>query len=125
MDDLANFLPARISGPVIGFSAALIGLNGTDSWRIFLRDRLKHPSPNAAHGEAAVAGALGVRLGGTSSYQGKISQKPYLGEPFEELTIYHIQAANRLAFMTGLVFGALCLACHWGGQFFLISLFPF
>ncbi|HSR36449.1 MAG TPA: adenosylcobinamide-phosphate synthase CbiB, partial [Desulfurivibrionaceae bacterium] len=64
LDDLLNFVPARLTGLLIPVAAGFTGLDWRSSWRIFRRDRLNHASPNSGHSEAAVAGALGVQLGG-------------------------------------------------------------
>lgn len=80
MDDLANLLPARLSALLLIAAAALSGLDGKGAWRIWKRDRRRHKSPNAGQTESAVAGALGVQLGGDASYFGKTVQKAALGE---------------------------------------------
>ena len=85
-DDLANYLPARLTWLLLALAAALLGRRGGDALRTGWRDGRKHPSPNAAWGEATMAGALGVRLGGPSTYGGVASHKPLLGEPAEALT---------------------------------------
>jgi adenosylcobinamide-phosphate synthase len=82
LDDLLNFIPARITAFVlIPLAAFLTGYNWKKAAIITKRDRLKHESPNSAHGEAAMAGALGIRLGGGAFYGGVFSSKPYLGDP--------------------------------------------
>lgn len=80
LDDAANFLPARLAGLLMIAAAPCVGLNATGAWRIFWRDRLQHQSPNAAHTEAAAAGALGIQLGGSACYFGKVVAKPTIGE---------------------------------------------
>jgi adenosylcobinamide-phosphate synthase len=85
-DDAANYLPARLTWLLLALAAALRGRRGAAALRTGWRDGRKHPSPNAAWGEATMAGALGVRLGGPSTYGGVVSHKPLLGEPVEELT---------------------------------------
>ncbi|UCD55424.1 MAG: cobalamin biosynthesis protein CobD [Candidatus Omnitrophota bacterium] len=80
LDDVFNFIPARISGFLISISSFIIGKGFTGSFKTMLRDGKKHPSPNSGISEAAMAGALGIRLGGIWSYQGKFSAKPYLGK---------------------------------------------
>lgn len=80
LDDLVNFVPARVTGVLMCAAAALTGEDAQGAWRVFLRDRLKHSSPNSAHSEAACAGALGVRLGGPNKYFGQVVEKPYIGE---------------------------------------------
>ena len=78
-------------------AAFLLRLRASDAFRIFLRDRRNHPSPNSGHTEAAVAGALGVQLGGESFYGGRSSFKPHLGDPVESLHRRHIRQVNVLA----------------------------
>src|SRR3972149_6850701 len=70
LDDLANYIPARISGFLIPIAALLCGKGLRNSLRTVLCDRKKHPSPNSGIPEAAVAGALGIHLGGINYYQG-------------------------------------------------------
>lgn len=79
-DDLANLLPARLSIACVLPAAGLLGLDLRGAWRIFRRDRLRHASPNAAHAEAAFAGALGLRLGGPTRYAEGLVDKPWLGD---------------------------------------------
>lgn len=79
LDDILNFVPARITAFfVIPMAALIMKKNMIGALRCAFRDRLKHPSPNSAHGESSVAGALGVRLGGESSYNGKVVCKPVI-----------------------------------------------
>jgi adenosylcobinamide-phosphate synthase len=85
-DDAANYLPARLTWLLLALAAALAGWHGGEALRTGWRDGRKHPSPNSAWGEATMAGALGVRLGGPSTYGGVPSHKPLLGEPHEPLT---------------------------------------
>jgi adenosylcobinamide-phosphate synthase len=86
LDDLANLVPARLTWLLITLAAGLLGNRGIAALRIGWRDGRKHPSPNAAWGEAAMAGALGVRLGGRSTYRGVPSDKPFLGDPIAPIT---------------------------------------
>lgn len=96
LDDAVNFLPSRLSGLLLVLAAVVLGLDGKKSLRIFLRDRLNHASPNSGHAEAAVAGALGVQLGGTSSYFGQPVAKPTMGDATRLLTTTDILTTNRL-----------------------------
>ncbi len=96
MDDVLNFVPARLTGLLLVLSAALCGDDAPGAWRILRRDRLKHASPNAAHPEAAVAGALGLKLGGPVSYDGGIQDKPWLGDGTPEAGTVHILKSMRL-----------------------------
>lgn len=104
VDDLVNILPARISGLFLVFSAPLLRLDTRNAWTIFFRDRLNHSSPNAGHPEAAVAGALGVQLGGPSVYFGKTIHKPTIGDPLRPLDPEDIKHTNRLMFTSALLF---------------------
>ncbi|MCK4417441.1 MAG: cobalamin biosynthesis protein CobD [Candidatus Latescibacteria bacterium] len=113
LDDLLNFVPARISGVLMITAAYLSGLDGKGAWRIFWRDRQKHPSPNSAHGEAAMAGALRIQLGGATSYQGIESAKPLLGDPIQRLEPECIREAQRLMFITSLLGLVAVLGSTW------------
>jgi adenosylcobinamide-phosphate synthase len=95
-DDLANLLPARLTWLLLALAALLMRGRGWQALRIGWRDGRKHPSPNSAWGEATMAGALGVQLGGAASYQGEWSEKPHLGDPARPLTLDAVQDAIRL-----------------------------
>jgi adenosylcobinamide-phosphate synthase len=99
-DDLANFIPARLTWLLLTLAAFLCGKHGLGAFRIGWRDGRKHPSPNAAWPEAAMAGALGVQLGGPSTYQGKLSDKPCLGDGGEPMSIDKASQAIRLMLVT-------------------------
>jgi len=109
MDDLANFVPARLTWLVLALAAQLTGGRAGQALRVGWRDSRKHPSPNAAWAEATMAGALGVQLGGMSTYEGKPSQKPCLGAPEEPLTPGKVGQAIRLMNVAAVL--ALVLAC--------------
>lgn len=96
LDDVANFIPARLSSLFLVLASFLLGLDGKGSLRIFLRDRLCHASPNSGHSEAAVAGALRVQLGGASVYFGQTVAKPTMGDRTRELVATDILVTNRL-----------------------------
>lgn len=98
LDDLANWLPARLSMPIITLGAVLCGLNGKKAWVIAHRDGSKHPSPNSGIPEAAMAGALGVQLGGISYYSGVENRKPLLGDPDQKLKFPDIAQSQKLMF---------------------------
>ena len=97
LDDGVNFLPARLSALALCLAAAVLpGESGRGALAVWRRDRRRHPSPNSAQGEAAMAGALGVRLGGPCRYRGAVSQKPVLGAPGRPARGADIPRANRL-----------------------------
>jgi len=99
LDDVANWIPARITAALITVGAGVVFLN-TQSMRrsavILLRDGHKHPSPNSGRPEAAMAGALGVQLGGVNVYQGLRAERPVLGDALEPLSIKHVDRAARI-----------------------------
>lgn len=119
IDDVAAFIPSRLSGMVVPFAAGLIGLSMIGSYRIFFRDRLKHPSPNAGHGEAAFAGALGVALGGESVYGGKVSIKPLIGDPINKMGPEMIQRAYRLLMVSSVMFLFLMVMARYFFRIYL------
>ena len=84
-DDVINLLPARLCGLLYGVAAFFLGDRSGNSFRILLRDAKNHESPNGGFPEAAVAGALRIRLGGPSRYFGKLVAKPYIGDEKKEL----------------------------------------
>jgi adenosylcobinamide-phosphate synthase len=79
LDDLLNFIPARLGGLVVLMAGACLGYSFPQGLKVFLRDRKKHRSPNSAHGESAFAGLLGIRLGGGAFYDGKFEERPVIG----------------------------------------------
>ena len=109
LDDIANFIPARLSGLLVIVSAFIIRLDWRGAARIFFRDRLQHSSPNSAHTEAAVAGALGIQLGGDSFYFGRLTIKPTMGEKTREVSEKDIVITGRIMQIGALLFIALLL----------------
>jgi adenosylcobinamide-phosphate synthase len=100
LDDVANYIPARLTAMIIPVAAVILQLSPLNSLRILLRDGKKHPSPNSGLTEAAVAGALKVQLGGLNYYFGQPSMRPTLGDPVKELGKNDILRANALMFVT-------------------------
>jgi len=98
LDDAANFIPARLTAPLICLATWLLRGQARQSWKVLRRDARNSTSPNSGFAEAAVAGALGVQLGGLNYYFGKPSPKPMIGDPLVELDKRHIPAANALMF---------------------------
>lgn len=110
LDDIANFVPARISGALMCAAASLSGFDGQRAWDVFLRDRLNHTSPNSAHTEAACAGALGVKLGGGHYYFGEYVEKPTIGDDVRPVEADDIQRANKLMYTTAALGAGLACA---------------
>jgi adenosylcobinamide-phosphate synthase len=115
MDDVANFIPAWLSALAIATAAACLGKNATGALRVWRRDHANHDSPNAGHPEAAMAGALGVRLGGTNYYDGAPVAKPELGVEGSAPTIAAASAACRVVAVASLVsvIAALLVELAW------------
>ena len=104
LDDILNYIPARICGVLFVISAMLLGFDYRAAWRIMLRDARKHPSPNGGWAEASVAGALGIRLGGYNSYFGKQHFRAYMGDPLKELQQGNIMECIRLMYSASILF---------------------
>ena len=105
LDDVANFIPARITGLVMIVASFLAGYNGPGAWKIFWRDRYNHLSPNSAMTESVTAGALNIQLGGDHFYFGKLVHKDTIGDNLREVEPDDIKRANVLLYITGI----LCL----------------
>ena len=109
LDDLANYIPARISGWLMVAAAFLTGMDGKNAAKIYKRDRRNHASPNPAQTEAAVAGALRVQLAGNAYYFGKLYEKPTIGDKLREVEPEDIRRANRLLYGASVLSVLLCL----------------
>jgi adenosylcobinamide-phosphate synthase len=104
IDDMANFIPARIAGGfIIPMGAFLLRMDYRSAWRIFFRDRLNHSSPNSGHSEAAFAGALGVQFGGRTSYFGKWHDKLTIGDKLKHFGIPDVKRGIRLLYVSSWV----------------------
>ena len=100
MDDVFNFLPARLSGLLMLAAGALLGMDGKNGWKIFCRDRYNHASPNSAQTEAVCAGLLDLRLAGDAWYHGVLHKKKFIGDPIREIEDADIPRACRLLYAT-------------------------
>ena len=114
LDDLANYIPARLTAPLIGVAAAGMGLHPLLSWKVLRRDGRKHASPNSGLPEAAMAGAMGVQLGGLNYYEGEPLDKPTIGDAVVPLSAKHIPQANALMLATTALFLTLGLCVRAG-----------
>lgn len=104
-----NWIPARIAGLLL-CAGRPVRAQRRGALQVFLRDRLRHTSPNSAHTEAACAGALGVRLAGPNRYFGAVVDKPYIGEACRAIVPRDILLANRLMYAGAvLALGLFCL----------------
>jgi adenosylcobinamide-phosphate synthase len=110
LDDAANWIPARVTGALTVLAAPLVGGSPEQAWRVLRRDGGRHPSPNAGRPEAAAAGTLGVRLGGTNVYAGHVERRPALGEGGRAPEIGDVRRAVRLGRVVGLGGAAVAVA---------------
>ena len=112
LDDVVNFIPARISAYLM-IAAAFIGgrqFDGKNAYSIFKRDRFNHASPNSAQTESVCAGALRVQLAGDAVYFGKLVKKKYIGDGLREIEYEDIKRANRLMYITAFLCELLSVA---------------
>lgn len=114
LDDVANFIPARITAILFILSAVILNMNYKNAFNMMKRDAIKHPSPNGGFAEATVAGALNIQLGGINSYFGIPHFRAYMGDPIEILNSGHILGAIRLMYTATIIF--LCLLIIFGGR---------
>ena len=98
LDDVLNYIPARVSGILVIISAFVLRYDYKNAFRIFKRDRRKHASPNSAQTESAMAGALGVQLAGDATYFGVVHQKTYLGDKHREIENEYIKRAHDIMY---------------------------
>ena len=110
LDDVANFVPARLTAILFLGAAALLGLDVRNAFNMMKRDASKHPSPNGGWAEATVAGALNIRLGGTNYYFGQPHFRAYMGDPNEILEAAHILGTIRLMYTATILFLICALA---------------
>lgn len=102
IDDIANYIPARISVVLMTIGSLLVGYDYKNCMKISIRDRKNHKSPNCAYSEGAVAGALGIQLGGTNIYFGKAVYKPTIGDKTREIETEDIKRTNRIMYATSI-----------------------
>lgn len=109
LDDVANFIPARIAAVIMITASGFMRLSMKDAIRIFLRDRKNHKSPNSAQTESVCAGALQVQLAGDASYFGQLVHKPTIGDPIREIIPEDIVKTNQLMYLTSFIAVLLAL----------------
>ncbi|HET9846903.1 MAG TPA: adenosylcobinamide-phosphate synthase CbiB [Nitrospira sp.] len=116
LDDVVNWIPARLTGWLIALAAGAVCWNTRSVHRsgaVLLRDGHKHPSPNSGRPEAAMAGALGIQLGGTNCYAGLRHDRPLLGDALAPLLAAHIDRAQQIMTVAYLIAIAACLGFLW------------
>ena len=118
LDDIVNWLPARLSALFLTLAAGFTGNDMGRAWRVFRRDRFNHASPNSAQTEAVMAGALGVELAGPASYFGVVHEKPTIGDCVRAIEPADIRRANTMMYV-GCVVGFVILAAARFGIYVL------
>lgn len=108
-DDAANFIPARLSALLMLAAGRLLGLDVRNGWRIFLRDRFNHASPNSAQTESVCAGLLGLRLAGDAWYHGVLHKKKFIGDGLRDIEHEDIPRACRLMYVIAALALVLCV----------------
>ena len=103
LDDIANYIPARIAAVVLPIASYLCGADYSNSVKILKRDGQKHPSPNSGIPEAAIAGALGIRLGGPSIYNDVSSYKPFIGDQQKDVSFDDINSASKIVMVSAII----------------------
>ena len=103
LDDIANYIPARLAGLLMVLASFLVRLDGTHAFAIFRRDRYNHASPNSAQTEAVMAGALNVQLAGDAWYFGELHKKKTIGDDIRPVEAEDIVRANKLLYGTAVV----------------------
>ena len=112
LDDVFNYIPARVSGLAMLLAGGLLHLDLKNGWKIFKRDRCNHASPNSAQTESVCAGLLDLRLAGDAWYHGVLHRKKYIGDPLREITPEDIPLSCRLMYGTTIIMLLLCLAAQ-------------
>lgn len=114
MDDVLNFLPARLSALFLLAAGFFLGMDVKNGWRIFRRDRYKHASPNSVQTESVCAGLLGLRLAGDAWYHGVLHKKEFIGDAVREITSEDIPLACRLMYVAAILALVFCCAIKAG-----------
>lgn len=109
-DDMANFLPARLGSLFMLLGGGIIGYHMGHGWKILLRDRRNHKSPNCGYPESVVAGLLEIQLGGTNTYFNEILVKPTIGDGVHALETRHIKDATLIMYASEVVMGLFGVA---------------
>ncbi|MBN2254087.1 MAG: cobalamin biosynthesis protein CobD [Deltaproteobacteria bacterium] len=110
MDDLWNWIPARLTGAIIILASYILRFDGRNAGRIMMRDGRNHSSPNSGVPEAAMAGALGIQLGGPIRYFGELFQKPTIGDAVSPIDRGDVIRAWAVMIVSSLVMALLCAA---------------
>lgn len=104
IDDIFNYIPARIGSFIMILAGGVLGLDSSMGFRIWRRDRRNHKSPNAGYPEAATAGLLNIKLGGTHAYFGEVLDKPTIGDDIRAVKIDDIETTTKIMYMAEFIF---------------------
>ncbi len=115
LDDIVNFIPARVSAVFMIISSFFLKYDYKNSLKIFIRDRKNHSSPNSAQTESCCAGALNIRLAGDAIYHGKLYKKPFIGDDIRPIDYTDIKKANNLLYATAIISAIVLLSIGFGG----------
>ena len=107
IDDIANYIPSRISAYLMIFASKIMGCNSRNAYRIFKRDSRNHASPNSAQTESVVAGALEIQLAGDAYYFGKLYKKPFIGDSIKPIKYDNIADSIKLMYITSVISAVL------------------
>ena len=113
MDDLFNFIPARLCAMLMLLAGCILGMDVKNGWKIFRRDRYNHASPNSAQTESVCAGLLGLRLAGDASYHGVLHKKKFIGDALREITPDDIPASCRLMYTAAVLMLVICVSARF------------
>lgn len=113
VDDVFNLIPARVTGLLMCMVSFIVKGNPITSFKIMIRDRKNHKSPNCAYPEGAAAGAMNVQLGGTNVYFGEVVYKPTIGDKIKELSFEHISECIKLMYAAEVLMVILYVAVIW------------
>ena len=116
LDDVVNYLPARLSALLMIAATAFTPFDTKNAWRIYCRDHANHASPNSAHTEAVMAGALGLQLAGNAYYFGKLYEKPTIGDIIKQVEAEDIRRANVLLYATAILTMVLVILLYVGAD---------
>jgi adenosylcobinamide-phosphate synthase len=116
LDDAVNWVPARLTALLLILAAGLLTGEADrmrQGWRVLARDGGKHPSPNSGRPEAAMAGVLGVQLGGRNDYEGIPHERPLMGEGLKSVAVEDTAIAMRIMALTYLLGVLMAAGCLW------------
>ena len=110
LDDIANYIPSRISAVLMIIASYMLGFEGANAARIHKRDSRKHASPNSAQTESVIAGALNIQLAGDAYYFGKLYKKPFIGDAVKDIQFSDIKHTNSLMYLSSVMSLVICAA---------------